>query len=66
MVWGSKALADKEDVNNEEAEHRGSVMGIKIKADKEDVSNEPFVANHVDNEGAELHGSILKLIVADV
>ena len=45
MGWGSKTLADKEDVNNEGAEHRGSVMGIKTKADKEDVDNEHFVAN---------------------
>ena len=66
MGWGSKALADKEDINNEEAEHHGSVMGIKTKADKEDIDNEPFVANHVDNEGAELRGSILNSIVADV
>ena len=120
MGWGSKALADKEDVNNEGAELRGSFIGIKTKADKEDVDNEPFVANLpaltrcnrqcqyacytqldncimygiptsdcrdtyntckegtndadmmlankevVDNEGAELRGSILKSIVADV
>ena len=45
MGWGSKTLADKEDVNNEGAEQRGSIMGIKTKADKEDFDNEHFVVN---------------------